>query len=85
MLGHFSGTLIKGSILLSLLGFGYIVFIKANREEKSVKTVGRIIGITIVTFALISALLLTLKIFDKCRYKKSYLGMKKSCLPMHKR
>ena len=37
MLGHFSGTLIKGSILLFLLGFGYLVFIKANREEKSVK------------------------------------------------
>ena len=85
MLGHFSGTLIKGSILLSLLGFGYLVFIKANREERSVKTVGRIIGIAIIAFSLISSMLFTIKTFAKCSFKESHFGMKKSCFPMYKR
>lgn len=73
---------IKAGVLLFLLGFGYLVFLKANREEASVKTVGRAIGIAIISCALIGTVLLTLKAFTIGGYKKGSFHKKAMrCMP----
>jgi len=66
----------KGGILLFLLGFGYLVFIKANKEEASVKSIGRAIGIAIISCALIGSTLVTLKALIQRGQKKACFGKK---------
>lgn len=63
MLGMSFGGLTE-AVLLVALGLGYIVCYLANREEKTLRTVGYCIG----TFMMVlSALLITISVFFSAR------------------
>lgn len=65
------------ALLLIALGFGYIVLYLAKREEKRLRFVGYLLGITIIVFAVIYMIgntLIQTICYPKMRY---YKGMTK--------
>ena len=65
----------KIALLLIVLGLGYKVFADANKEQGSLRTVGRIIGLIMIVTSIAAG---TLKI-AKCAAMAGFCPMKSAC------
>ncbi|MCM8781560.1 MAG: hypothetical protein NC828_00665 [Candidatus Omnitrophica bacterium] len=79
----------KEAVLLLALGLGYIVYYLAHREERGLKIVGYIIGVSIIT---LSSILILMSLISTASFRgypqrmhNKYLGRQRQRMMMPRR